>query len=361
MPLDAAAAVRAFRPTVTINGEAFPALSANIFRMRVREAAGGLASLELTLVDVVSFGDGTGGYGATGSAALRLGAEIRIGGGDTGEPQEIFQGVITGIECELGPNTSPLFTVLAEDFLWPARKVRKSFTHEQASPADIARRIAGDHGLTPEIRDGLDQPVSDWVQMNESDLAFLRRVLERFDADVQLVARRMQVGPCAVEPRSTVPLAGGSTLISARITADLADQATEVRVGSFDPATGEAVSAVATAGEVGPGEGPDGPSFLRPLVDPAREHVGHLGPMTESEAAAVARAYFGRRARRFVRVDGTAQGNPELRVGTKATITGVNPFFANDYTVVEATHRFDQETGYLTDFIAEGAHLGTGA
>lgn len=348
------------RPTVRIAGQALPLLSANIARMAMRERQGGLSSLELVLYDVLSFDDGSAGYGATAGSPLQLGVDIAIYAGETETPQEIFHGTVTAIEAEAGPHTSPLFTMLAEDRLWKARRTRKSRVFDQSSPADIARRIAGDHGLRPEIRDGLDEPVADWVQMNESDLAFLRRILARFDADVQVVGDRLQAGPIAGAPRATLRLAMGGELLRARITADLADQASEVRVGSFDPASGQSVVGTGTSGALGPGQGRDGPSLLRPLLDPAREHVGHEGALTEAEARQVAEALYARRARRFVRVDGTAQGHPSLRVGSHVAIAGVNPFFENTYCVTEATHRFDLERGYLTDFLAEGAYLGTG-
>lgn len=360
MPDSAPLETYSARPTVRIAGQALPLLSASIARMTMRECQGGLSSLELVLTDVLSFGDGGAGYGATAGSPLQLGVDIAIYSGATGTPQEIFQGTVTAIEAEAGPHTSPLFTMLAEDRLWKARRTRRSRVLEQSAPADIARRIASDHGLQPEIRGGLDQPIADWVQMNESDLAFLRRILARFDADVQVVGDRLQVGPSVDEARATLRLAMGVQLLRARIVADLADQAGEVRVGSFDPATGEAVLGTATSGTLGPGQGRDGPSLLRPLLDPAREHVGHHGALTDAEARQVATALYARRARRFVRVDATAQGDPTLRVGTHVAIAGVNPFFENTYCVTEATHRFDLDRGYLTDFMAEGAYLGDG-
>src|SRR5207248_307158 len=122
----------------------------------------------------------------------------------------------------------------------------------------------------------------------ESDLAFLGRILARFDADVQVVEDRLQAGPIAGEARATLRLAMGNQLLRARITADLADQGSEVRVGSFDPATGQPVLGTATSGTLGPGQGQDGPSLLRPLLDPAREHVGHQAALTESEARQLA-------------------------------------------------------------------------
>lgn len=358
---DGMSLVPSARPTIRLDGQELPLLTASIVRFRMREAEGGLSSCELTMSDVLSFQDGGSGFGATPGSPIRLGATLAIYAGASDAPQEVFSGRVTALEAEAGPNTAPLFTLLAEDRLFAARRRRRSRLFEQSSPADILRAVASDHGLTPEIRDGLDAPVGDWVQMNESDLAFLRRVLARADADLQLVGERLQAGRIADAPRAAVTLTLNDTLIRARLTADLADQATAVRVGSYDPATGEAVSAEASTGRLGPGSGRDGPALLRETFEEVREHVGHHGPMTQDEAQAMAEAQYGRRARRFVRLDATASGNPAIRVGTQVTISGVNPFFENDYTVTEATHRFDLAGGYMTDFLAEGAWLGVPA
>ncbi len=345
-------------PTLRVDGQDYPLLSPNISRLSMRERQGGLSSLDLTLVDWLSPADGPAGYGATAGSPLKLGAKIKVYAGETTGPQEIFDGMITGIEGESGPDGPPAFTVLAEDGLWKARRTRKSRTFVDSSPADIVRAVAGEIGMTPEVRDGLDQPVRTWAQMNESDLAFLRRVLEAVDGDLQAVDDKLQAGPLARDKRTAVDLALGDTLVRARVTADLADQATEVRVGTFDPATGQAVSASASTGEFGPGQGRKGTDFLQTAAGDVREHLGVRAPMTQGEADQLARALFGRRARRFVQVDATAQGDPRIRVGAWVTLAGLNPFFCNQYVVTEAHHRFDLAGGYLTDFLAEGAFLG---
>jgi phage protein D len=349
------------RPTVRIEGQAFPLLSSNIVRMRMRERAGGMSSLELCFVDWLSREDGEAGYGATAGSPLKLGAGIMLYAGAATGPQEIFDGFITALEGEVGTGGPPTFTILAEDALWKARRARRSRTFEDLSPADLVRRIAGDHGMTPKVRDGLDQPVRTWTQMNESDLAFLRRVLEPLDADLQAVAGELHAGPLAREARVQVELRLGGALVRARVTADLADQATKLVVSSFDPATGEAVSGEATAGDHGPGHGRRGAELLQQAVGEVPERIGTRQPMTQGEADKLARAAYSRRARRFVRVDATAQGDARIRVGTWAAMSGLNPMFANTYVVTEAVHRFDGATGYLTDFIAESAYLGEAA
>jgi phage protein D len=324
----------------------------------MRERAGGLSSLEVQVTDWLSPPGGPPGYGATSGSPLKLGAKIKVYMGPTTGPQEIFDGMITAIEGEVGPDAPPSFTILAEDGLWKARRSRKSATFENMSPADVVKKLASANGLTPQVGDGLDQPVRTWTQMNESDLAFMRRVLEGVDADLQVVDQNLQVVPFARDKRTSVDLKYGDKLVRARITADLAEQATEVRVGSFDPATGQAVVGTASDGEFGPGQGRKGQEFLQQALGDVREHVGVRAPMAQGEADKLAKAMFGRRARRFLRVDGTAQGDGTIRVGSWINLSGVNPFFANQYVVTEAVHRYDLAGGYVTEFQAEGAFLG---
>jgi phage protein D len=346
------------RPTLRIDGQEYPLVSANINLMLMRERAGGLSSLEVQVTDWLSPPGGPAGYGATSGSPLKLGAKIKVYSGPDSNPQEIFDGMVTAIEGEVGPDAPPSFTVLAEDGLWKARRSRKSATFESMSPADVVKKVAQANGLTPQVGDGLDQPVRTWTQMNESDLAFLRRVLEGIDADLQVVDQNLQVVPFARDKRTSVDLKYGDTLIRARVTADLAEQATEVRVGSFDPASGQAVVGTASDGEYGPGQGRKGQELLQQALGTVREHVGARQPMAQGEADKLAKAIFGRRARKFLHVDATAQGDANIRVGSWVNLSGINPFFANQFVVTEAVHRFDQASGYVTEFQAEGAFLG---
>ena len=77
-----------------------------------------------------------------------------------------------------------------------------------------------------------------------------------------------------------------------------------------------------------------------------------------AEARALADALFTDRARRFVCVEGTAHGNPALRVGTQVRLEGLGRRFSNEYTVTRCVHRWDVERGYETDFEAESAFVG---
>lgn len=345
-------------PTVEVGGQSYPLVQANLVGMRMREALGGLASMELSLIDSVE--DGVSSRHAAGAGSpLELGAGLRVFAGphQFGAP-ELFDGQITAIEGEVREAQPALFTVLAEDRLFPARRRRRTRLFEAQALGDVIGAIASDHGLTPEIRDGVDRDARDWMQADETDLAFMRRILDRFDCDLQVFGDRLQVGRVGKDRRALVPLAVGDTLLWARITADIAEQVSALTLGSFDPRAGAIADGSADAGRFGPGTGRTGPEILQARFSRVTMHLGREGPMPDAHADKRAEIEGQRRVRSFVRVEGCARGNAHLRVGSWVELSGVNPQFANTYAVREAVHRFDRENGYRTEFVAECAFLG---
>lgn len=359
MAFDDPPAIHSTLPTVEIDGMSYPLVSSNIVSVRMEEQLGGMASLEMSMIDWVARGDGSAGHGSDAGSPLALGAGLRVFMGPAAVlAGEIFDGQVTAIECETRAAEPPLITVVGEDRLFTARRKRRSRLFENKSIGDIADAIAQDHGLTAEVRDGVPSVSATWAQQDETDLAFLRRVLARFDADLQIVGNRMQVGKVGLNQRSALTLTAGSTLESVRVTADVADQVTAARVASHDPETGEAIKGDAEARGNGPGHGRTGADVLNDKFAAVAWPLGRFGPMKQAEADAVAQAEYDRRARAFVRATGTAIGNAQLRVGSWVTLAGVNAQFANQYAVIHCTHRFEPVHGYRTDFIAESAYLG---
>lgn len=359
---DGQATIYSARPTVRVDGAQNDAIDANICGMLLHEQVGGLSSLEIRLFDSSTGPTGVESFGFNSGQVLKLGAELRMYAGAADGPQEIFRGLISAIEGETGLDGPPTFTVLAEDALQKARRSRVSATYENASPADVVNAVAQRLGIPVNVDSGLDAPVCTWLQMNETDLSFLRRVLTLCDGDLQMVGDTLQVGPRAAGNRGSLDLTNGQNLRRARITADLADVAASVSVAGWDPRQGSAVSSVASAGALGLGGGRAGKDLVaQALGVPCTERIGHRGEMTQHEAEIVSRAAFSARARRFVRAHGTADGDPRLRVGTQLRLLGVNALLSTTAIVVEATHRFDLTDGYVTDFVAESAFMGRGS
>lgn len=344
------------RPTVRIDDRPVDKVEAQILAMRMSEGEGGMSALELRLGNLVSDAEGGAAYAFEDEADLALGASLAIYAGAEAAPQEIFRGPITGIEATFSTEGAPELVVLAEDALQAARMARRTRVHERATIADLARAIAADLGLTPVVQ-GLADPIGTQVQYNESDLAFLRRLLAAHDGDVQVVGRELHVAPRQDVDRGAVELELHSQLVRARFTADLAHQATEVTASGWDAVQGASARGSSTGRSAGPGAGRTGASLLREAIGERSEHLD-LPATTDDEAQAIADAHFDRRARRFVCVEATAEGNPAIRVGTRVTLKGFSARWNNTYYVVRACHRFDTVRGYLTDFEAECAYLG---
>ena len=352
-----ALAVYSARPTVRVAGREDSRLTELVLALEMCESEGGLSSLELRLSNVASLPDAGAELAFEDESIVRLGSPLAIYGGDEKAPQEIFSGLVTGLEAEFPEKAPPELVLLAEDGLQQARRSRRTAVHRDLSLAALARQTASALGLTPKIT-GFADSLGTWVQLNESDLSFLRRLLLRHDGDVQVVGNELHVAPRSDVRRGEVELALHSQLREVRIVADLAHQVTKATVTGWDAAQGRRVRAESRGSRPGPGAGRRGDQILKDTLGEREEHVGELAVATQEEAQALADAAFDRRLRRFVRVEGTAEGNPALRVGTWVKLQGISRRFDNTCYVTSTCHRWDVTGGYATDFEAECAWLG---
>jgi uncharacterized protein len=345
------------RPTVRIEGQADARVTGLVSNMRVVEAEGGLSSMELRFEALGRYTDSEAELVFEDERLVKLGSNIGIYTGPENSPREIFRGIVTGIEAAFGHDAPPEFVVLAEDALQKARVTRKTVVHDDVTLADLARQLATDIGLRPVIT-GLSESLGLQVQWNESNLAFLRRLLATRDGDLQIVGEELHVSPRKDVNRGTIELQLYAGLRRVRVTADLAHQVSEITCAGWDAKNGREVSGRSSGANAGPGSGRDGAALLQRALGRRSEHLGSLPVTTDEEATAIANAAFDRRARRFVCVDATAEGTPELRVGTNVRLRGLSHRFDNTYYVVRACHRYDLQNGYETDFEAECAFLG---
>ncbi len=342
------------RPTVLVDGQRNATVTEMARVCVVREAEGGLATLALTLSNW-GVTEGSIGFVFDAGGAIALGTTLKVYMGETTSPRAVFEGTVHAIEANACTGAPPEVTFLAEDRLFAARLARRSAVYADATLAEVVNTVAQRLGLQADVGE-LGSATGTWAQFDESDLAFLRRLLARHDADLQLSDGRLQVRRIADRDRGELSLSMYSQLQRLRIVADLAQQVTEVSAGGFDVASGRAFSASSRGAAAGPGSGTQGAAALAAL-QPRSEHLAPLACRDEAEARALADAAFDQRARRFVRAHGSTEGNAELRVGTTLRLDGSGRRFDNRYAVVEATHRWDLVSGYQTDFVAQSAYL----
>lgn len=347
------------RPVLEIDGEQYLMVNELLESLEVCEQEGGLSALEVMLSNSADH-QGVGlefAFEFTETNFFKLGATIRVLTGDAREPTEIFRGMISSVSLEVADGDQPKIRVMAEDALMTWRMVRRNRSFAAGPLRDIFKKLAADTPLTPVIT-GLSEEVDAQQQLNETDLGFLRRLLARYDADVQVVGEELHVSPRAAVDRGKVTLDLGRQLQSIRVTADLSDQRVATQISGFDILAGRIEAVEAVESQLGPGTGMTGGEAVGNAFPDSLDRIAVTAFNNKAEAQAIADTTHRRRARRFLIAEGVATGNSAIRVGTKLTLTGLGPRFSNDFYTTRARHVFDLESGYLTEFSAESAFLG---
>jgi phage protein D len=344
-------------PTVQIDGQANDKVTAQMLTMEMREQEGGMSSLEMRFSNFGSFTTGLADMVFEDGAILKLGAAVLVCAGDASSPTEIFRGKITALEGRFPDTGPPDLVVLAEDALQGARMARSTKNWDSATLTQIATQVASNLGLSPVLA-GLDSNVGTQLQFNESDLAFLRRLLARYDADVQIVGTELHASPRNQAQRNSIEIDLNSQLKHVSVLADLSHQVTQITATGWDYTQGQAINVTSQTNSFGPGSGKTGPAWLQQALNTRSEQIGQFSSLNAQEAQALVDAEFAQRTRTFVVAHGVSEGNPNLRVGTYLQLVGLGARFSNTYYTTATVHRFDTQGGYETRFTAECAYLG---
>lgn len=287
---------------------------------------------------------------------IDLGKAISVVLGPPGAERTVFRGTISAIEVSMDEGDAPYVTVCAEDGLMGLRMSERTATYTDMSDADIVSEIASAHGISAEASvQGPTHPrVQQWEQ---SDLAFLRDRAMRLDAELWIDENDvLHLADRNDRSGSEIVLVQGNELLSVNARVDLAHQRSTVTFRGWDDAQvapiveeagSDAVSAEVAGGRLGPDVVAD--VFDEPTLSRARRDV-----LSAESAQAYAEAEMRRRARRFVSVDGTTSGTPDLVPGAKLDLRRVGrPFEGPGYRVCWAHHSYDLSSGYRTHFRAE--------
>lgn len=347
-------------PLVEIDGEYNDMVQSLLVGMDMTESEHGMSAMELKFFNSATVENRGNDFAFefSDNTLLSMGKPVRVMTGDHNDPQEIFQGVISGLEMVVKEDQQPILNVLAEDSLQKARLTRHTRLHSAGSVGSIVQAVATDLGLNANST-GLNQQVDDQLQFNESDLAFLRRLLKRYDAELQIVGDELQVSARSGIRRNEISLELNSQLRSVRILADLAHQVNSITFSGWEVAAGREIRVETDAGaDLGPGQGTTGAQLIDSAFGERKEHLQHVSVQNQAEAQACVNAAYSQCARKFVCAEGIAVGNSNIRVGSHVTLVGVGPRFENTYYVTQARHHYNTADGYQTTFKAECAFLG---
>ncbi len=332
------AALLSVRPRIRVDGDDRPALGTAVQALSMHLPASGMASAETR---VVNWATGTGAAPDFAFQDLRLGSRIEILLGETAR-SAVFAGEITALEERYGDG-APQLVILAEDPLHRLARRRASRVFENRGLAEVVRAIAGDAGLQADV--GLEAGSADWLQHNESDLAFLLRLLGPHDIPLRMQDGRLRARAEEADP-NPIRIDAGTNARRIRIIADLNQQPREVLAHGYNLVTDSSTQGSSTA--LAPA--PAGRSAATTLAELGWEGRSPRPPFprTQAEADSIARGAFRRDARRFLHGEIVCTGTPELGVGRELELGGVSPRLAGRYRIAECWHHFDNTQGLST-------------
>lgn len=346
------------RPLLRVAGEVVENLGASLLQtLMVEESTLGLFRCEASFVNWGPTGNDVG-YLLFDRQLLDFGKAFSVEFGPPDEAGPVFAGRISGLEASYPAGSQPEFLILAEDRFQDLRMERRTRSFEDMSDEDVIRDVASQHGLTAEV--DIDGPTHRvLVQLNLSDLAFLRERVAAVDGEIWIDGSTLYAQARSRRSHGEVTFTYGQDLLEFTVLADLAHQRTTVRVSGWDVAGKQAIDAEAGSSairsELGNHEG--GSALLESLA-PRTERVALDVPLSRDEAQALADMRYRSRARAFVRGSGVVDGSPQLRVGTKVEFNNLGPLFDGPYYVTLARHTFDMIHGYRTAFQVERPGIG---
>lgn len=344
------------RPDVSVDGRDEPSLRDAMSGLLIVEDTDGLYRCEATFGNWGTSGEQVG-YLYFDRRKLDFGKPFRV----SLRGEKLFEGRITALEGRFHDRGPRELAVLAEDRFQDLRMTRRTRTFADVTDSEVFSRVAGDHGLTPEVSvEGPRHKVL--AQANQSDLAFLRERARAVDAELWMEGSKLHAAPRPGRGAGTRRLAYGDDLYEFSVLADLAHQRTSVFVNGWDVGGKRALQFEATesaiAGELG--NDASGASILSAAFGPRKEALAHTVPLSEQEARAAAESFFRRTARRFVVGRGRCATSGAVRVGAHIELAGLGPLFSGRYYLSEVRHAFDFARGVRTTFTAERPGLGRG-
>lgn len=326
------------RPRFRVDGRDDTAMAEAVKDVAIQQPLSGRAHAEIRLINWGRV------EGATDPGfvfqQLTHGAEIAIMLGEQ-EQQALFTGDITAIEERYGDG-APQLVLLLEDKMHLLVRQRHIRRFEEQSLDEVLRTLADEAGLSSDIQ--VSSQSGDWHQFNESNLAFMQRLLAPYDMAIRWQQTQLRIKPEEADsnPQRLSPQDGMEYL---RIIADLNGQPTSSLVSGYDLAADQVTESQADALQPAP-SATAAADVLNELGWSGEAYFPQPFAKTQAEADKWAMGQFRSRAKSFLAGEAVCTGNVELRVGREVELTDVSERLRGRYQIVHCSHRFDSEQGF---------------
>lgn len=281
---------------------------------------------------------------------FKEGNSVTINMGYIDKMKTLFEGEITGLEPEFLQGESATLTVRGYDRRHRLMRKRKTRTFLKMKDSDIAKQIAGDWGLRPEVDD--TRVTLDYVlQNNATDYVFLVERARRIGYEAIVTAKTLHFRPRQNNGNAALTLKREVDLLDFNIRFSSIDQVEEVLVQGWNPGKKEEFVARSSTGEEqAMGGTASGPAAVKKDFGSTGDASVRLPVQSQEEADQLAKSWLLASAMRYVEGHGVCIGRPDLRAGILVNVEGLGRRVSGSYYVTCAEHSYRPSVGYRTAF-----------
>jgi uncharacterized protein involved in type VI secretion and phage assembly len=333
---------------VTLGGSPMdPTLASRIMEVRV-ETTTGLP--DVCTIRLAEDADATGNLKVIDDTRLALGTPLKVKMAKAigGQPGDVFDGEITTIEAELGSSHGgePVLelTVTAHDRAHRMHRKTTTRTFRQSTVTDIARKMAGEHGVKVGTLANLGGGAAqERHQVGETDWEYLSRLVESHGGELDAAAGSLHIVDPTKTASAVTELVYGETLQRFRPRVSALGQVATVNVRGWDVKKKAAIAKSGTPKASTTTEN----SSVNGAVSGSTALIATAHVSTDAEATARANAAAAHLGHERVQASAVAQGDPLLLAGAYVTISGVGKRFGGTHRIVSALHSYGVR-GYVT-------------
>ncbi|HFE65166.1 MAG TPA: phage late control D family protein [Caldithrix sp.] len=281
------------------------------------------------------------------------GKEVEIKVGYADEVKELITGDITALEPGFHEGDVPTLKIRGYDKLHLSFRGRKSRSFLKMKDSDIAQQIAGELGLRVQA-DQTSEKHEYVFQNNQSDIEFLLQRARRIRYEVFVKEKTLYFRKANNNAGKHVTLEYGNTLKSFYPRLSTMNQVDEVIVQAWDPMTKKTIQGKAGTGDVVSKMSGSklGMEISKKVFGKRQISVVDKPIFSNGEALQIAKGKVNDVAVEFIKGEGSAIGNPDIRAGEVIELVRLGERFSGLYYVIASTHVVNQN-GYTTKFTVE--------
>ena len=290
---------------------------------------------------------------------FKLGHSLEIDFSKSDDPmsyQNAFKGEVTAIEGNFGSGSMNDIELVIRAYDKSYRLHRETITKTwlNQKDSDIAKAIAGNVGLSPEVEATTE--VFEHIYQNAlTDMEFLKQRAARigfevFVNDEKLYFRKQDPTGSAVD------LQWGENLHSFNTRLSIAQQVDEVIVKGWDPQKKKEIVGKATTSKAHPQVNTSwGGAEAKRAVSAASKLEVRQPVQSQKDADAVAKSILDSLNSQFIQAEGqTIVGMPQLAPGMLVNVKGIGTKFSGKYKLTSVRHVYSSGE-FVTYFAIEGA------